>query len=31
MNNQNHKYKTVTIAAVFITPPSEGQGGGLYV
>lgn len=31
MNNQYQKSRTVTIAAVFITPPSEGQGGGCYV
>jgi hypothetical protein len=31
MNNQYPITKTVAIAALFITPLLEGQGGGLYV
>jgi len=31
MNNQYSRTKTVSILAVLITPPLEGQGGGFYV
>jgi hypothetical protein len=31
MNNQYPISKAFAIAAAFITPPPEGQGGGHYV